>query len=271
MPFEVKGGECPRPVLAEAFVAMVDISPQLARLFREDLIVIDGPALKRPPLSQVAEVCTVIDEMGRRSGIAQGLKGPNGSVAPVTVSFKLAGSNERLYILANGDSPRQLVGILKMGRKNLYHYDARGTMHQLQDQHAVLDFYVHEAFQRHGGGLSLFQAMLEHEETSPEMLAYDRPSPKLIVRCRSASPSRRFSVPRSRAERASCPSDQRAAARFPQGFMRKHYHLAEYVPQQNNFVVFNRFFERRAAPKQSSFDSIANRPLTARNNGRRFQ
>lgn len=151
------------------------------------------------------------------------------------MSFKLAGSSERLYILANGDSPRQLIGILKMGRKNLYHYDARGTMHQLQDQHAVLDFYVHEAFQRSGVGLSLFQAMLEHEEASPEMLAYDRPSPKLI------------------------------------GFLRKHYHLAEYVPQQNNFVVFNRFFERRMAPKQNAYDSIANRPLTARNNGRRFQ
>ena len=175
---------------------MVDISPQLARLFREELIVIDGSALKRPPLSQISEVCTAIDEMGRRSGIAQGLKGPNGSVAPVTISFKLAGSNERLYILANGDSPRQLVGILKMGRKNLYHYDARGTMHQLQDQHAVLDFYVHEAFQRNGVGLSLFQAMLEHEETSPEMLAYDRPSPKLIVRSRSHLFSRATAPPR---------------------------------------------------------------------------
>lgn len=214
---------------------MVDISPQLARLFREDLIVIDGSALRRPPLNQIQEVATAIDEMGRRSGIAQGLKGPNGAVAPVTQSFKLAGSSERLYILANGDSPRQLIGILKVGRKNLFHYDARGTMHQLQDQPSVLDFYVHEAFQRGGVGLSLFQAMLEHEETSAEALAYDRPSPKLI------------------------------------GFLRKHYHLAEFVPQQNNFVVFNRFFEKRAAPKQTAYDSVAARPLTARNNRRRFQ
>jgi len=212
---------------------MVTISPQLGRLFREDLIVIDGPALRRPPLSQAPEVSQVIDELGRRSGIAQGLKGPNGAVAPVTISFKLAGSNERLYVLANGDSPRQLIGILKMGRKNLFHYDARGTMHQLQEQHCVLDFYVHESFQRGGVGRSLFQAMLEHEQTSPEALAYDRPSPKLI------------------------------------GFLRKHYHLAEFVPQQNNFVIFNRFFDKRAAPKQSGYDSVANRPLTARN--RRFQ
>eukprot|EP00966_Prymnesium_polylepis_P311515 7197992-Prymnesium_polylepis.1 len=80
---------------------MVTISPQLGRLFREDLIVIDGPALRRPPLSQAPEVSQVIDELGRRSGIAQGLKGPNGAVAPVTISFKLAGSNERLYVLAN--------------------------------------------------------------------------------------------------------------------------------------------------------------------------
>mmetsp|Transcript_37574 Transcript_37574/g.93408 ORF Transcript_37574/g.93408 Transcript_37574/m.93408 type:complete len:214 (+) Transcript_37574:18-659(+) len=213
----------------------MELSASLARLFREDLIVIEGPALKRPPLCQLAEVTAVIDEMGRRSAAAQGLKGPNGQVVPVTASYKLSTSSERLYLLALGQSPRQVVGIIKMGRKNLFHYDARGTIHQLQSHLSVLDFYVHEAYQRQGVGLALFHAMLEHEETTPEMLAYDRPSPKLI------------------------------------GFLRKHYHLSDFVPQQNNFVIFNRFFEKRAAPKQSAYDSISSRPLTARTNGRRFQ
>ena len=48
--------------------------------------------------------------------------------------------------------------------------------------------------------------MLETEDAFPEKLAYDRPSPKLI------------------------------------GFLKKHYELADYVPQNNNYVVFNRYF-----------------------------
>ena len=49
--------------------------------------------------------------------------------------------------------------------------------------------------------------MLESEKTSPERLAYDRPSPKLL------------------------------------GFLRKHYNLVKYIPQSNNFVVFNSYFD----------------------------
>ncbi|KAL3916498.1 MAG: hypothetical protein SGPRY_006800 [Prymnesium sp.] len=236
----------------------MELSPQLARLLREDLIILEGPALNRPPLIHTPELANLIDHVGCRSAIAQGLKGPNNRPVPVTASYKLANSTERLYMLAHGDSPRLLVGILKMGRKNLFHYDSKGTIHQLQEQHSVLDFYVHESFQRQGVGLTLFQAMLDYEDTSPEMLAYDRPSPKLIVRrCRSHSLSS-----------FSC-SDH--SCLYAQGFLRKHFHLSDYVPQQNNFVIFNRFFEMRAPPKQSAYDSISSRPLTARNGRKRFQ
>ncbi len=48
--------------------------------------------------------------------------------------------------------------------------------------------------------------MLEQEQAQPARLAYDRPSPKLI------------------------------------GFLKKHYGLVEFVPQNNNFVVFNQYF-----------------------------
>lgn len=67
----------------------------------------------------------------------------------------------------------------------------------------MLDFYVHESCQRGGIGKQLFEFMLSRENTSPEKLAYDRPSPKLIA------------------------------------FLAKHYSLKHYVPQNNNFVVFN--------------------------------
>ena len=49
--------------------------------------------------------------------------------------------------------------------------------------------------------------MLENEKINPEKLAYDRPSPKLI------------------------------------GFLKKHYGLINYVPQNNNYVIFNQYWE----------------------------
>ena len=214
---------------------MVDVSDTVARLFHEDLIVIDGPALRRPPLSTLPDVNSLIDELGRRSGIAQGLKGPNGAVAPVTISHKMAGSQERLYMLANGSHPRQLIGILKVGRKNLFHWSVQGNMRELKEQLCVLDFYVHEQWQRGGVGHSLFAAMIEHEELSPAQFAYDRPSPKLI------------------------------------GFLRKHYGLSSFAPQQNNFVIFDEFFAKKPPPASSPYDSVSNRPLTARSNPRRFR
>jgi len=52
----------------------------------------------------------------------------------------------------------------------------------------------------------MFEYMLSEEKVRPEKLAYDRPSPKLI------------------------------------GFLRKHYGLADYVSQSNNFVIFKQYF-----------------------------
>ena len=48
--------------------------------------------------------------------------------------------------------------------------------------------------------------MLETEGTSASKLGYDRPSPKLL------------------------------------GFLKKHYGLADYIPQNNNFVVYSQYF-----------------------------
>jgi hypothetical protein len=52
--------------------------------------------------------------------------------------------------------------------------------------------------------------MLKFENTQPKLLAYDRPSPKLL------------------------------------GFLKKHYGLNQYVPQNNNFVVFNDYFDNQS-------------------------
>jgi alpha-tubulin N-acetyltransferase 1 len=49
--------------------------------------------------------------------------------------------------------------------------------------------------------------MLSYENAEPKQLAYDRPSPLLL------------------------------------SFLKKHYSLSYYVPQNNNFVVFAKYFE----------------------------
>ena len=70
----------------------------------------------------------------------------------------------------------------------------------------VLDFYVHESVQRKGFGKEQFESMQGYEQSVPAKIAYDRPSPKLI------------------------------------GFLRKYYNLSNYIPQNNNFVVFQEYF-----------------------------
>ena len=74
----------------------------------------------------------------------------------------------------------------------------------------------------------LFGAMLQHEGAIPSRFAYDRPSPKLL------------------------------------GFLRKHYGLSDFVPQQNKFVIFEQFFSNRPVKEASVYDSVKDRPLTAR-------
>ena len=104
--------------------------------------------------------------------------------------------------------PRAVGGILKVGPKQLYHWDKEGNHHCLPSQLCVLDFYVCEEWQRRGVGRRLFDHMLQCERTSPELLAYDRPSSKLIA------------------------------------FLCTHFGLQQFFPQRNNFVIFDAFFDR---------------------------
>ncbi|GET89211.1 hypothetical protein, conserved [Leishmania tarentolae] len=111
----------------------------------------------------------------------------------------------RLYLLTQN---HRGVGILKVGVKKLFvtHPVTRALVEV--DPLCVLDFYVDESCQRQGYGKKIYSHMLEAEHVSrPEVLAIDRPSNKLL------------------------------------GFLKKHYGLAAYTPQANNFVVFHSFFD----------------------------
>lgn len=113
-------------------------------------------------------------------------------------------TDHRIYIKCNG---KKVNGFLKIGKKKLFIRDEIGNIKEISPM-CVLDFYVHESQQRNGVGKILFDKMLKNENLEPRKLGYDRPSNKLL------------------------------------GFLAKHYGLIDYVPQNNNFVVFKKYFEQ---------------------------
>ncbi|KAM7383675.1 hypothetical protein PAMA_011166 [Pampus argenteus] len=180
------------------------------QLFSERVSVLDQALVagrksaERPDLQ--AHIATVIDELGRASAKAQQL------TAPITSASKLQSQRHQVYLLKDGESNGGrgvVVGFLKVGYKKLFLLDRQG-MHIEAEPLCVLDFYIAENLQRHGYGLELFDFMLQHKNLEPVVMAYDRPSPKLL------------------------------------SFLAKQYCLTQSVPQVNNFVVFEGFFLNRS-------------------------
>uniref|UniRef100_A0A3Q3F1R6 Alpha tubulin acetyltransferase 1 n=1 Tax=Labrus bergylta TaxID=56723 RepID=A0A3Q3F1R6_9LABR len=109
----------------------------------------------------------------------------------------------QLYLMKDGESNGGrgvVVGFLKVGYKKLFLLDRQGA-HIEAEPLCVLDFFISENVQRHGYGLELFDFMLQHKSLEPTLMAYDRPSPKLL------------------------------------SFLAKHHCLTQSVPQVHNFVV----------------------------------
>lgn len=160
---------------------------------------------------------TILEEMGRLSAKAQGLR------SPVTFGNAESLGNHRVYLLVDGCT---VMGLLKVGRKRLFvappvtpaFMDVKEAFREVEPL-CALDFYVHEKCQRTGYGRLLFDAMLEREGAAPEQMAFDRPSNKLVA------------------------------------FLRRHYSLATPKLQSNKFVIYDGFFgaegrERQAAHEQ---------------------
>ena len=143
----------------------------------------------------------VVDTAGALSAQAQAL-------AEAITTLQKTAEREHVLYLATQRSGRgmRVLGLAKSGRKRLYLHGCPG----LGDPSALtevtpvclLDFYVHESAQRQGFGRALIGALLATEQQTPEALAYDRPSPKLLA------------------------------------FMGKHFSLRAWRPQTNAFVVF---------------------------------
>ena len=110
----------------------------------------------------------------------------------------------KIIIKAQGN---RCIGIIKVGVKKLFITSQSGRMEEINPL-CVLDFYVNESVQRGGHGRHLFETILEEENVKPHMLAYDRPSNKF------------------------------------KNFLAKYYGLSNYVKQNNNFVVFDEYFQQ---------------------------
>ena len=71
------------------------------------------------------------------------------------------------------------MGFLKVGYKKLFITTESGAIKEITPL-CVLDFYVHESVQRQGVGKRIFEKMLAHTGVTPNKIAYDKPSPKLM-------------------------------------------------------------------------------------------
>lgn len=150
------------------------------QLFTERITLLDHTLVAgrksagRPDLQE--NIATVLDELGRASAKAQQL------TSPITSASKLQSQKHELYLMKDGErngGRGAVVGFLKVGYKKLFLLDRQGV-HIEAEPLCILDFYICENMQRHGYGLQLFDFMLQHKDVEPVLMAYDRPSPKLL-------------------------------------------------------------------------------------------
>lgn len=125
--------------------------------------------------------------------------------------------------------------MLKVGTKNLYIFDPNGETKQVSAP-CVLDFYVHESRQRSGLGKQLFEAMLTDRHYKPAKMAIDRPSEKLI-----GFFNKHYGEPVP----CFCVRPLRPLTAISGGAIAD---LKRTIPQMNNFVVYDGFFEPTAKP-----------------------
>ncbi|XP_054733239.1 alpha-tubulin N-acetyltransferase 1-like isoform X2 [Anastrepha obliqua] len=163
---------------------------------------------RRMSLDISSKVSEIIDHLGELSAVAQKL------TKPVTSAQKLRSSeNQTVYLMAdvNEYDSNVVIGLLKIGTKNLYLFDSIGQTRKVDKVPCILDFYIHDSRQRTGIGKKLFDIMLSEESWIPVKCAVDRPSEKLL------------------------------------NFLKKYYGLENIIPQANKFVLYKGFFDEDGA------------------------
>ena len=161
-----------------------------------EIAIIDGERFRGASPQIMEQVRQVIDSMGHASGKAQKLP------STITTLGKLQANGHIIFMKAERN---RCIGFIKVGYKKLFVRGRGGEMIEMSPL-SVLDFYVNEQVQRGGYGRKLFDAMLVHMKSQAALIAYDRPSDKLM------------------------------------GFLAKHFNLRNHVKQNNNYVVFDDYY-----------------------------
>ena len=125
----------------------------------------------------------------------------------ITTLQSFVGSDNTIYLLLD-DENKKAVGFVKVGRKQLFLWDRMGGQHEMKLL-CLLDFFTCPDCQRRGYGKTMIDRMLADQRLEMHQIPIDRPS-------------------------ALCLS-----------FMDKRFGLNSYMPQSNNFVVFDQFWEAK--------------------------
>lgn len=147
----------------------------------------------------------LIDQLGKESATSQGLN----KVITSTEKLRLNPAHI-VYLLkdSSGDEGKgEIIGLLKVGRKHLFLFDTKETVHEVETL-CVLDFYIVSRKQRLGYGRLLFDFMLHELEVTASQMAIDGPSDKMEL------------------------------------FLSRNYGISKLLRQSNNFAVAPSFFER---------------------------
>ena len=183
---------------------------------RNGFSVLEGSCQNRIIPGYRIYVKEILDKMGKLSANAQNLE------SPITTTSRFFPSNHRLFIKADKN---RVFGYIKVGPKKLFLRDRLFNYHERRTL-SVLDFYVYDSVQRQGIGKQLFDYMLNYEKINPNMLAFDRPTLRLL------------------------------------SFLKKNYGLDNYLTQENNFIIFDKFFEPDSIPyNDTEFDNDTHRVI----------
>ena len=140
----------------------------------------------------------------------------------VTTTNKFFPSDHCLIIKAEKN---KVLGYIKVGPKKLFLRDRICNYHERKTL-CVLDFYIYDTEQRSNLGREIFDFMLNYKNIEPGELAYDRPTLRFL------------------------------------SFLKRNYGLENFITQENNFTIFEEFFESdRIRNNETQYDSDTHRVI----------
>ena len=140
----------------------------------------------------------------------------------ITTTSKFFPSDQCLIIKADKN---KVLGYIKVGPKRLFLRDRICNYHERKTL-CVLDFYIYDTEQRTGLGREIFDFMLNYKNVEPGELAYDRPTLRFL------------------------------------SFLKRNYGLENFITQENNFTIFDEFFEsERIRSNETQYDSDTHRVI----------